>query len=225
VEYIHINNLEEYHPGYKDRDLKWAKIHFRLVQGNPEFEVIHSEIDKWRFVAMICLELEARKPLPNLDRYWASKGFDVKKRSMSLTLQAIQNFITIDTQLLEKCVLEESRSRVDKIRVRVDSGVVEPYLKLWNEKMPWKLNGITSLRHKHLNERLKEPAFVDNFPTILDKILASDFLTGRKPSDTHPNFKADFDWLIANDTNHVKVMEGKYDNKEKTGLSKFEVRK
>ena len=101
----------------------------------------------------------------------------------------------------------------------------DTYLLEWNSKMPWKLNGITTKRRVHLSERLKEPAFVDNFPTILDKILASDFLTGRKPSDTHPNFKADFDWLISNDTNHVKVMEGKYDNKEKTGLSKFEVRK
>lgn len=100
----------------------------------------------------------------------------------------------------------------DKVKDNV-GGVGDKYLTLWNSKMPWRINDITDGRHKHLNERLKEPSFVDNFPAILDKILASDFLTGRKPSDTHPNFKADFDWLISNDTNHVKVMEGKYDNK------------
>jgi hypothetical protein len=93
VEYIHIKNLEKYHPGYADRNLIWAKTYFTIVEGDPEFELISSEIDKWRYVAMVCLELKTKKPLPLKDEYFRRKGFDLKKRSMSKTLQMLHNFV------------------------------------------------------------------------------------------------------------------------------------
>jgi hypothetical protein len=96
-------------------------------------------------------------------------------------------------------------------------------LKTWNEKMPWKVNKITGIRLSHLKTRLLEAEFKTNFDTILTNILDSDFLMGKKPSKDHQNFKADFDWLIKNDTNYIKILEGKYKNDVKTGLSKFEV--
>ncbi len=110
MEYVHIKNLEKYHPGYKDRELKWAKLWFTMAQGDPEFELIKDEIDKWRFAAMICLELESKKPLPNIDEYWVKK-FDIKKRPMSLTLQMLHNFIDIDTQDTELPYTEKSKNK------------------------------------------------------------------------------------------------------------------
>jgi hypothetical protein len=97
--YIHVRNLEKYHPGYKDRKLLWAKIYFDVVQGDTDLELIRDEIAKWRYVAMICLELQARKPLPGPTdvRYWRSKGFDLKKQSMSLTLQILQTQVELVT--------------------------------------------------------------------------------------------------------------------------------
>lgn len=95
--YVHVRSLEKYHPGYKDRKLVWAKIYFDLVQGDPDFELLESEIDKWRYVAMICLELQHQAPLPNKTRYWQTKGFDLKKRPMSLTLQTLQKFVEVVT--------------------------------------------------------------------------------------------------------------------------------
>lgn len=80
----------------------------------------------------------------------------------------------------------------------------------WNEKMPWKVTKVNG-RMKKLSSRLKEEAFCRNFDVLLDIILENDFLSGRKPSEKNPNFRADFDWIIANDTNYVKVLEGKYD--------------
>lgn len=44
MEYITVKNLEKYHPGYKDRTMTWAKIHINMVNGDPEFELIDSEI-------------------------------------------------------------------------------------------------------------------------------------------------------------------------------------
>ena len=42
------------------------------------------------------------------------------------------------------------------------------------------------------------------------KISESNFCTGNNDR----NWKADFDWLFGNDTNILKALEGKYDNKE-----------
>lgn len=97
MKYIHIKSLNDYHQGYKDRTLQWAKVYFTMVHGDPEFEMIESEIDKWRFVAMICLELQAHKPLPNLERYWISKHFNLAIRPMKDTLDALSPFIVYVT--------------------------------------------------------------------------------------------------------------------------------
>ena len=43
---------------------------------------------------------------------------------------------------------------------------------------------------------------------VLGKAKMSDFLTGKNDR----GWKMTLDWLIENDTNWVKVMEGKYDN-------------
>lgn len=105
MQYVHIRNLEKYHPGYKDRELKWAKMFFTMVQGDPEFEIVDNEVDKWRFAAMVCLELEARKPLPDSDIYW-SKKFDIKSRPMSLTLKMLHNFVDFVTEDEKLCSVE-----------------------------------------------------------------------------------------------------------------------
>ena len=105
MKYVHIRSLEKYHPGYKDRSLQWAKIHFRMVQGDPDCDLIENEVDWARLIKMILLELQAQQPLPNSDAYWTRKGFDIKKRPMSLTLKMLHNFI-------EEC--ENPLRRVDK---------------------------------------------------------------------------------------------------------------
>ena len=100
-------------------------------------------------------------------------------------------------------------------------GELDTYLTKWNEKLPFKIRGLSKGRCARLAERLKEKDFVDNFGLILQKILDSDFLSGRKPSATHPNFKADFDWIIHNSDNYIKILEGKYDNQKQSLLDKY----
>ena len=108
MKYIHVENLEKYHPGYKDRELIWAKTYFTMLFGDAEFELIENETDKWRYVAMVMLELKNRNPLPDTPKFWA-KYFDIKKRPMSLTLQMLQKFISIDTQGDEVPYIEKKR--------------------------------------------------------------------------------------------------------------------
>lgn len=50
----------------------------------------------------------------------------------------------------------------------------------------------------------------DFWSYVLTTISESAFLRGMKPTSTHPNFKAVFDWVIKNDTNALKIREGNY---------------
>jgi hypothetical protein len=88
-----------------------------MVQGDPDCELITDEIDWARLVKIILLELQARRPLPNDDGYWAKKGFDLKKRPMSLTLKMLHNFIEVVTEFQENRYESVTQSRVDKSRV------------------------------------------------------------------------------------------------------------
>ena len=133
LSFIHVKNIEKFHPGYKDRKLHWMKMYFDMVQGDPEFEMIESEIDKWRFICIVVLELQAQKPLPVDDEYFRRKGFDTKKRPISLTLKMLYNFLDTVTQLSKVCAIEESR--VDKNKSKIREQGFEDFWNLYDKKV------------------------------------------------------------------------------------------
>jgi len=73
-----------------------------------------------------------------------------------------------------------------------------------------KVRSVSSARKKHLKARWKQFDFnIDTFKEAFKKVEASDFCRGQNKR----GWKADFDWLIKNDNNIVKVLEGAYDNR------------
>jgi len=68
----------------------------------------------------------------------------------------------------------------------------------------------------------KAQKYLGKFPdpvfwhTVFAEVSRSDFLRGRRPSETHPGFRGDFDWLLTlgkdKTENCVKTAEGKYRN-------------
>lgn len=115
MQYLTVRNLEKYHPGYKDRTLQWAKIFFKLVQGDPEFELVVNETDKWRYITFIILQLHIQKPIPLDPVYLTRKGFDLKKRNIDATIQALHNFVdTVTKPLRIRNVDKEEDKEEDK---------------------------------------------------------------------------------------------------------------
>jgi len=108
MEVVHVKNLDKYHPGYKDRELIWCKVYFKMLNADPAFEML-CEIDKWRLIAFIMLELQIKKPVPIDTKYLLRKDFDLKKRPISLTLQMLQHFISPVTQDEKPCSVDKSR--------------------------------------------------------------------------------------------------------------------
>ena len=88
---------------------------------------------------------------------------------------------------------------------------MDKIIESWNNLRLPKVTNLTSSRKRHLKARLKEPMFVNNWEELFMKVKRSDFLTGKNGYD----WKVDFSWIIANNNNYVKVLEGKYDNKVK----------
>lgn len=127
MQYIHVKNLEKYLPGYTDRVFAWLKIYFRDtidtknktkhtgIFNDVGFQEL-DEIDRYRFIALACMEAACRKPVPLTDRNMLWMGWNLKKRSKSKTLQMLQRFIVSVT---EKEV-PVPQSRVDKEKSRVD---------------------------------------------------------------------------------------------------------
>ena len=69
---------------------------------------------------------------------------------------------------------------------------------------------LTPKRKLKAAARLKDQPDLAYWERVVRRLAASSFATGKNDRQ----WKADFGWLIANDENHVKVDEGKYDNRE-----------
>ncbi|MCG3177021.1 MAG: hypothetical protein MOGMAGMI_01985 [Candidatus Omnitrophica bacterium] len=106
MQYIHVKNLEKYHPGYKDRNLQWCKAYFTMVNADPQFEMV-PEVDKWRFLALVMLELQIKRPVPYDTNYLMRKGFNDKEHPISLSLQMLQNFIEVVTEEGNSCSVDK----------------------------------------------------------------------------------------------------------------------
>ena len=100
------------------------------------------------------------------------------------------------------------------------------FLFFWNETAKTfnlhQINKITTKRKSKLSTRIKESNdFLEDFKKALKNIELSSFLIGKN----NRSWKINFDWLLENDTNIVKVLEGKYNDQSQVAdtddLSKF----
>lgn len=190
MKYIHVKNLEHFHPGYRDRKLQWAKIYFTMIQGDPETEMLH-EIDRARLVSFILLELEAQQPIPLDKDYFLRKGFDLKIRPISVTIKLLHNFIELVDDKSKTCVIEKSKRRVDKESTYVTDNKKkygdnvylsgEEFQKLTNAYGPVRVNQII--------------AKLDNYKGSSGKTYKSDY-------------KAILSWVVKSVTEENKIPGG-----------------
>lgn len=93
-----------------------------------------------------------------------------------------------------------------------DSKVVktdyEGFSKIWNDNCGSlsKVTRLSSKRKSRIKSRLREEPDFNFWEKIIKRMAASDFCS--------TNSFATIDWIIANDENYTKVMEGKYDNRD-----------
>jgi hypothetical protein len=85
----------------------------------------------------------------------------------------------------------------------------EPYVDVWNLfAVTYRLSLVELIsdgRRKKFGTRISESGF--DFIRIMEKIKTSPHLKG----DNNRSWKVTFDWVIENDKNYLKIMEGQYD--------------
>lgn len=84
-----------------------------MLNGDPEFELL-PEVDQWRFIKFIMLEIQTKKPVPLERSYLSRKGFDLRKRSISLTLQMLHNFVEVCNAGVTQRREEKEKRREEK---------------------------------------------------------------------------------------------------------------
>jgi len=125
-----------------------------------------------------------------------------KKNDTSLTeWQNIIPALPEDVNTKKEVLAEFIRSR--------RPAFVEPYATLWNifavENGLMQVMQLTPERQQKIRARSREPFF--DFVQCLAQIKRSDFARGLTPVST---WKIDFDYIIRDTTNYVKILEGRF---------------
>lgn len=84
------------------------------------------------------------------------------------------------------------------------------FLEKWNLFLNPKLSLLTNSRKMKIRSRLeKDKDFYTHFEQCIEIIKETNFLLGKNPR----GWRATFDWLIKNDRNYIRVLEGCYSGK------------
>lgn len=163
---------------------------------------------------------------------WASNNYfaelyDINKGTVSKLLAELKKYGYINIELIYKDNSKEVKKRIITLlsnstipivkndiypmvekdkenNIKVLNNIIEYY----NGKNTFsKVMKLTDGRKKKLISRVKEQG-LNNIIKAIDIASESDFLKGNNDS----GWKMDFDWLVANDTNIIKILEGKYCN-------------
>jgi len=106
------------------------------------------------------------------------------------------------TQVSEK-IRHNQTDQVNQTKREYDPDQIIAY---WNQLDLPAVEKLTPQQHRRLLVRLKEHTFLQHWRTVFDKIAESAFLTG----SNRRGWRADFDWIIRNQTNYRKVLKDAY---------------
>lgn len=117
-----------------------------------------------------------------------------------------KNLLPAETGEIEKC----SESRVPESKTSPTPTILS---EIWEQErgpLP-ELRALTPERLARCRDRIAHARdrmkFIADFREAVRRAAATPFLCGAGPA----GWRANFDWIIANDTNYLKVLEGRYD--------------
>ena len=109
----------------------------------------------------------------------------------------------------EKKKIEKEKEKSDDFLSSVEDPPFKSIVAMFNRtcKSYPPIKQLTDKRKKHIRARYaKHP--LDEILTVFRKMEASSFLKG----DNNRGWQASFDWVIKNEDNFIKVLEGRYDD-------------
>lgn len=140
----------------------------------------------------------------NIELIYKENSKEVKKRIITLLSNSTIPIVKNDIHPINEIDKENNIKVFNNIREYYNS-----------KKCFSNIIKLTKSRKKKLLLRLKEQN-EESIKKAIDIASESEFLKGKNSK----NWKMDFDWFIANDTNIVKILEGKYSNNKKENQEK-----
>jgi hypothetical protein len=102
-----------------------------------------------------------------------------------------------------------------KVKVDTNESKLSLLQNLWNERIKLSKSGLRNVIQNSKDRKSKERLRLksrgeESWKIVFDKINSSGFCCG----ENDQQWKASYDWIMANDTNAIKVLEGKYDGSQ-----------
>lgn len=135
---------------------------------------------------------------------------EIKNRYLIIVNEGIEENLKTYLKKLKDPPQEKLKENNTSINNINNNNIYKTLIEFYNNLDIYpKILKLTKKREDKIKERLKDVGY-DNLIKAFKEGTKSDFLTGKNKDS---KWKADFDWFIANDTNAIKVLEGKYSNK------------
>ncbi len=119
----------------------------------------------------------------------------------------------IRNKIEDNDIISEDKSSDDISKGKsITINEIKEFVNLYNSTVVRlsKVEVISETRKNKIKARLKNIS-LSEWKKVFEKMEASDFCCGIN----NKNWKASFDWILTNDNNYVKVLEGRYDNHNK----------
>ena len=144
----------------------------------------------------VCLLETKQKPNPETESETLSPVGD---SSAEPTLSELVKFNSLE---------KNKNTVIEFLRIEPRPTIIEPYIFIWNvfaqENKMSEVKSVSDARKKKFKVRIREKPF--NFLEILKNAKQSTFILGSSWFS--------FDWIIENESNYLKVIEGNYLNKQ-----------
>ena len=208
--------------------------HFKMVKGTLKELIIHCDEYNVTFVSLRTISKNTGKNINTIQNHLKIltdlgivevleiRGNFGKKNYRKINLNVLPN-VLVDVPVnvsatvteLEENIREENR--MDEHSPKNASSkpnipTAKEVLQTWNENAEQfgfsTIKSMSDARYKKFKTRLaKDDNFLDNFLEAIEIASQSSFIMS--------NTFFTFDWLVANDENYLKVIEGNYNNKGK----------
>lgn len=214
---VTIPNWEK-HNGSKKKNHRYILLETRFFEDAKITQL--KQIDVLLFIKCLTIAGDLLSNRFEVHAGMMPKRWRIDDKSLLNCLNSLQEIQLLTYEKNDSLLIQKKRKQKNtKEENRKESAPAEAadlpvidecaiFVEYWNT-LPFglaKVSKLTDDRRKKLQTRLQE-ASLEDWKAAMERIGQSSFLRGKKTE-----WKADFDWFIANEQNRIKIIEGKYDN-------------
>ncbi len=207
------------------------KSYYAIIPANVRYDNRLKAKAKLLYAELTCLTNE--KGFCWATNQYFANLYSINKSTVSKLLSQLKEYGYINIELIRNKETKQVEKRIITLLTNSPIGIVKndnPPMDKKDSKEYYKYSNIikeyynskncfpkiikmTKNRKEKMVSRLEEIGY-EEFIKAIDIASKSKFLTGKNDK----KWKMDFDWLVKNDNNIMKVLEGKYSDIEETNI-------